>query len=157
MPPTVYLETSVISYLTARPSRELVVAAHQQITAEWWSGARTAVNAVVSQLVIEEARMGDPESARRRLDAIAGLPVLALTDGGRELARSLLDELAVPPAAVADALHIAIAAEHGADYRVTWNCRHIASARSRPLIEWALRARGYHPPILCTPEELMDP
>jgi len=79
MPPTVYLETSVISYLTARPSRELVVAAHQQITAE-----------------------------------------------------------------------------HGADYLVTWNCRHIASARSRPLIEWALRARGYHPPILCTPEELMD-
>lgn len=157
MLPIAYVETSVISYLTSRPSRELVTAAHQQLTAEWWSGARRTVSAVVSQLVIEEGRMGDVESARRRIEAIEGLPILELTARGRELARALLGNMAMPATAAADALRVAIAAEHGADYLVTWNCRHIASARLRPLIESTLRAHGYHPPVLCTPEELMDP
>lgn len=156
MSDTVYVETSVISYLTSRPSREVITAAHQQLTAEWWSGARASFRPVISQLVIEEASLGDPESARRRLKAVAGLPVLALSGTGRELARALLDELAVPPAAVADALHIAIAAENGVRYLLTWNCRHIANASARPLIEQVLRLRGYDAPVLCTPEELME-
>lgn len=157
MRPSAYIETSVISYLTSRPSRELVTAAHQQLTVEWWAGARLTVDAVVSQLVVEEIRMGDAASAHRRIEAIDGLPILELTHRARDLARALLDAAAMPASAVADALHVAIAAEHGADYLVTWNCRHIASARLRPMIEATLRAHGYHPPVLCTPEELMDP
>ena len=152
----VYVETSVISYLTSRPSRDVVMAAHQRLTLEWWSGVRPAFNAVVSELVLQEVAMGHPESARRRLQAVESLPVLAMTEAGRDLARSLLDELAVPSTALADALHIAIAAENGAEYLLTWNCRHIANARARHLIERTLRAHGYDPPILCTPEELLE-
>jgi len=157
MPSTVYIETSVISYLTSRPSRELVTAAHQQVTVDWWMNARPGFNAVVSELVIQEVAMGDPDSARRRMEAIADLPVLEMTEAGRELARALLDDLAVPPTAAADALHIAVAAENGADYLLTWNCRHIANAKIRALIERTLSMRGYDPPILCTPEELQEP
>jgi len=156
VPQTVYVETSVVSYLTSRPSRESIVAAHQRLTAHWWANARPSFNSVVSQLVIDEASLGDPALARRRLRAIEGLPVLGLTREGRELARALIDEVAMPPTAIADALHIAIAAENGSHYLLTWNCRHIANASSRALIERALRLRGYDAPILCTPEELME-
>ena len=154
--PTVYIETSVISYLTSRPSRDLVTAAHQRLTLEWWPGTRPAFNAVVSELVLQEAALGDPESAQRRLQAISGLPVLVMTEAGRDLARCLLAEAATPDNAIADALHIAIAAENGAGYLLTWNCRHIANARARHAIERTLRAAGYDPPILCTPEELVE-
>lgn len=157
MSPTVYIETSVVSYLTSRPSRDVVVAAHQRLTSRWWTKARPSFYPVVSQLVIDEALLGDPASARRRAQAISGLPILELTHAGRELARALLDEVAMPPTAIADALHIAIAAENGAHYLLTWNCRHIANASSRVLIERTLRLRGYDAPVLCTPEELMEP
>lgn len=156
MVPTVYIETSVVSYLTSRPSRDLVTAAHQRLTLEWWSGIRPAFNVVVSELVLQEAALGDPESAHRRLAAISGLPVLVMTEAGRDLARSLLADAAIPETALADALHIAIAAENGASYLLTWNCRHIANARARHAIERTLRASGYDPPVLCTPEELLE-
>jgi predicted nucleic acid-binding protein len=156
MQPLVYVETSIISYLAARLSRELVTAAHQQLTADWWSSARPAFRVGISELVVQEASLGDPESARRRLELMSNLSVLQLTQDGRELARALMGELAIPSTAAADALHIAIAAENGAHFLLTWNCRHIANARTRALIERVLQARGYTPPILCTPEELMN-
>ncbi len=156
MLPMVYIETSVISYLTARPSRDLVTAAHQRLTLEWWAHIRPAFTSVVSELVVQEAALGDPELATRRLGALDGLPILAVTVAGRELARSLLQESAIPENAIADALHIAIAAEHRSAYLLTWNCKHIANARARHAIERTLRAAGYDPPILCTPEELRD-
>lgn len=157
MIPLVYVETSIISYLGARQSRELVTAAHQQITQDWWSTARSGFRLGVSELVVQEASLGDPESARRRLELLHGLDLLQLTEAGRELARDLMGALAIPSTAVADALHIAIAAENGAHFLLTWNCRHIANARTRSLIERILLARGYTPPTLCTPEELMGP
>lgn len=153
----VYIETSIISYLAARTSRDLVTAAHQRLTLDWWSTARTAFELGVSELVIQEASLGDPDSARRRLELTASLPVLQATEAGRELARYLLLELAFPATAAADALHIAIAAENGAHFLLTWNCKHIANAKTRALIERIPRSRGYNPPILCTPEELMEP
>ncbi len=156
MQPLVYIETSIISYLAARPSRELVTAAHQQLTADWWSSARPAFRVGISELVIQEASLGDSQSARRRLELLTELSVLRLTQSGRELARALMGELAIPSTAAADALHIAIAAENGAHFLLTWNCRHIANARTRALIERVLQGRGYTPPILCTPEELMN-
>jgi predicted nucleic acid-binding protein len=157
MAPLVYIETSIISYLAARTSRDLVTAAHQRLTLDWWSTARTAFELGVSELVIQEASLGDPDSARRRLELTATLPVLQATEAGRELARRLILELGFPPMAAADALHIAIAAENGAHFLLTWNCKHIANAKTRALIERILRSRGYDPPILCTPEELMEP
>jgi len=152
----VYIETSIISYLAARTSRDLVTAAHQRLTLDWWSSARAAFSLGVSELVIQEASLGDPESARRRLAMVASLPIWQATEAGRELARQLIAELAFPETAAADALHIAIAAENGAHFLLTWNCKHIANAKTRVLIERILRSRGYDPPILCTPEELME-
>ena len=156
MQPLVYIETSIISYLAARPSRELVTAAHQQLTAEWWAAARPGFRVGISELVVQESSLGDADSARRRLALLDGLTILQLTPEGRELARALMVELVIPSTAAADALHIAVAAENGAHFLLTWNCRHIANARTRSLIERILRARGYTPPVLCTPEELMD-
>ena len=121
-----YLETSVISYLGARLSRDLRVAAHQEITAEWWQRRRGAFDLFVSQLVVDEASAGDPVAAARRMGFLEGLPVLSANDAAQALALALVDDLAVPREALEDALHIAIAAVHGLDYMLSWNCKHIA-------------------------------
>jgi predicted nucleic acid-binding protein len=155
MPPRVYVETSVISYLAARPSRDLITAARQQLTHEWWRGRRTEFEVCVSQLVLDEASAGDPEAAARRAAFLAGLPLLDVTSAAVVLARRLLDVVGLPPQAATDALHIATAACHGAEYLLTWNVAHIANAVHRPRVERACRAHGYEPPVLCTPDELL--
>jgi hypothetical protein len=154
--PTLYIETSIISYLAARPSRDLVTAAHQQLTSEWWSSRRAAFRLHVSELVIQEAGDGDADAAQQRLVLLAGIPVIAASAEALELAKALVSNRIVPTAAEADALHIAIAATSGMDYLLTWNCRHIANAQIRARIEAFTRQRGIEPPILCTPEELME-
>ena len=157
MKPTVYIETSVVSYLTARPSRDVVVAAYQEITREWWSGAAERFNLLVSELVVVEAGAGDVEAARARLDVLEDV---ALLDTGREaaeLAQKLLDQAALPRTAAGDAAHIAIAVTNGVDYLVTWNFRHIANAAMRSRIESVCRQAGYRPPLICSPNELMEP
>ncbi len=153
---TVYLETSVIGYATTRPSRELVVAARQQITREWFAGGVEAYELFVSQLVIREASSGDKDAVRERLGLAEGIPLLAITDAAGELAARLVDEGAVPTHAGEDALHIAVAAVHGVDFLLTWNCRHIANATMRHNIERVCREAGYEPPVICTPEELTN-
>ena len=155
MPPRVYVETSVISYLAARPSRDLITAARQQITHEWWRRRRPNFEVFVSQLVLDEARAGDPEAATRRADLLANLPLLDITSVSVDLARRLIEEVSLPPQAAADALHIATAACHGLDDLLTWNAAHIANAEFRPRVERTCRAHGYEPPVLCTPDELM--
>jgi predicted nucleic acid-binding protein len=154
MKPTVYLETSVISYLAARPSRDLIVAAHQQISQDWWD-TRQAWDLSISVLVVSESRTGDAEAAQRRLALLEGLPLLRLNDAATDLAEHLLTRAALPAKAKDDALHIAVAAVHGIDYLLTWNCKHIANARQRPIIEAICEASGYRPPVICTPEELL--
>jgi len=151
----VYLETSVISYLVSRPSRDLVVAAHQQITRQWWEECRASFQLYVSQMVIQEAGSGDPAAAQRRLEELAGIPLLGLTDEAQALARELIVNGAVPEQAVEDALHIALATVHGIDYLLTWNCRHIANAQMRGAVTSVCALQGYDPPVICTPEELM--
>lgn len=116
--PTIYLETSIISYLAARPSRDLIVAAHQQISQDWWDH-RQSWSLSISALVISESRAGDAEAARRRLALLEGLPLLRLNDAAIDLAERLLARAALPAKAKDDALHIAIAAVHGADYLLT--------------------------------------
>jgi hypothetical protein len=151
----VYIETSVISYLTARPSRDLITAAHQQLTIDWWEDRRADFDLYVSQLVIREASAGDENAASRRLEIIKPMPLLELNEEALALARSLLEDGPLPAKASEDALHIAIAAVHGMDFLLTWNCKHIANAEMRGLIEGVCRSKGYEPPITCTPEELL--
>jgi hypothetical protein len=151
----VYLETTVISYLTAAPSRDIVQAAHQQITREWWE-RRKAFDLFVSQAVITEVGRGNPDAAARRLAALDNVAVLEVTEDASRLAEALIDQHALPAKAVVDALHIAVAVVMGMDYVLTWNCTHIANAAIRPRIEEACRKLGYEPPVICTPEELME-
>jgi predicted nucleic acid-binding protein len=156
MAASVYIETTIVSYLTARPSRDLVQRAHQQLTRRWWRTRRPQFDLYVSPLVIQEAAGGDLLRARRRLAALKAVPVLDTTADAMRLAEALARAGAVPTQAVVDATHIAIATVHGMAYLLTWNCAHIANATMRTRIETICRGEGYEPPVLCTPEELME-
>ncbi|MCD6345002.1 MAG: type II toxin-antitoxin system VapC family toxin [Anaerolineae bacterium] len=156
MKPKIYLETSVISYLTSRPSRDLIVAANQQLTQEWWQVRRQDFNSFISQLVIQEASAGDEDAAQRRLQAIVDIPLLKLNEEAVAFAKKMVEEGFMPPKAVEDALHIAVATLNGMDYLLTWNFKHIANATIRYKIERMCRLAGYEPPIICTPPELLE-
>ncbi len=150
-----YLETTILSYLAARPSRDLIVAAHQQLTHDWWAGHRQEFDLYASQLVQQEAAAGDPLVAAQRLDLLQAATLLASTDAALALAAALVTRKAVPGRAAEDAAHIAIATVHGMDYVLTWNCKHIANARLQKLIEAVCFDLGFELPVICTPEELM--
>ncbi len=150
----VYLETSIISYLTARPSRDVVKLAKQELTREWWKTRKRHFDLYVSTPVLDEIREGDPEAARLRLEAVAGLPELAATDEVNALGNTILAARIVPEKAALDAFHIAITAVHGMDYLLTWNCTHINNAAKRPKIAKLLAETGYTEVIMATPEEL---
>lgn len=153
MNPSVYVETSVISYLSAKPSRDIVVAAHQQLTRQWWR-SRGSYRLFVSQIVRDEAAVGDPAARARRLRVLRGVPALAVTDEATRLAGELIRRGALPKKATVDAFHIGIAAAHEIEYLLTWNCKHIANATMRGTIETICRSAGLTSPIICTPEEL---
>ncbi|MEZ4269321.1 MAG: type II toxin-antitoxin system VapC family toxin [Myxococcota bacterium] len=153
--PRVYIETSVLSYLTSLPSRDIIVAARQQITVEWWS-TRDQFELVVSDAVLAEASQGDPDAAARRLAATAGVAVIAATESAESLAAALVEGAAMPAKAAIDAVHVALATVHGVDFLMTWNCAHIANATMRPKIEAVCRDAGFQPPVICTPEELVQ-
>ena len=157
MKPTVYIETSVVSYLTARPSRDVVVAAYQQLTRDWWDSARDRFELAASELVLAEAGAGDPCAAKKRLAALDATTLLAATEDAAKLAQRLIDLEAVPRNAADDAAHIAIATTNSVEYLATWNFRHIANATMRSRIEHVCRQEGYNPTIICTPNELMEP
>ena len=152
----VYIETTIVSYLVASPTQDVIQAAHQQITRQWWE-RRDRFDLYVSRAVVAEARRGNPDAAARRLGALRGIPRLA---GGRrvvDLARDLVQRGALPAQARMDAAHVGIAAANGMEYLLTWNLRHLANATIRGKIEEVVRAAGMVPPIICTPEELMEP
>lgn len=156
MAASVYVETSVVSYLTARPSGNIIIAAHQQVTREWWDTRRHNFALYTSQLVLQEAAGGNEEMAAARLDVLTDLSALGLTDEASSPAKALITAGAPPAAAPEDALHIAISVVNGLEYLLTWNCRHIANAAMRRTIERVCRAEGFEPTILCTPEELLN-
>ncbi|MBI3400535.1 MAG: type II toxin-antitoxin system VapC family toxin [Acidobacteria bacterium] len=151
--PTVYLETSIVSYLTARPSRDVVLASHQTLTRNWWRG-RASYELVISQLVLDEAAAGDQLMRTRRLEVLSGIPIVPLTNSATRLAKELVRQGALPEKATVDAFHIGIAAAHHAAYLLTWNCKHLANATMRSTIDAICRSEGLNPPIICTPEEL---
>jgi len=150
---TVYVETTVVSYLAASPSRDIVVAAHQQLTRDWWN-RRDRFELLISQAVLDEASRGDADVAARRMALLAEIAVLTIGDDVIEFAAQLLRRRVVPAKAQSDALHIAVAAVNHVAYLMTWNCAHIANAAVRGKIEGACRAAGLQAPIICTPEEL---
>lgn len=152
----VYLETSVVSYATSRPSRDLIVAARQQVTRDWFISRASAYDLYISQLVVSESSGGDADAALERMVLVNAIPRLAITESAGVLAEALLQKGAVPKKSAEDALHIAVAAVHGVGYLLTWNCKHIANATMRQAIEAGCRDAGYEPPVICTPEELVD-
>jgi hypothetical protein len=156
MQPTVYLETSIIGYLTSRRSNLLVTAANQELTIEWWDHHRTRFELYISPYVVTECSSGDEQAGQDRLALIRDIPELAVSDAVGELAAELMQNVPLPEKAEVDALHISMAAVHGIEYLLTWNCKHIANASLRPRIETVCRSAGYEPPTICTPQELME-
>lgn len=155
MKPKLYLETTIPSYLVGRFSRDLLVAAHQQITRDWWELRRTEFDLYVSEMVLYEVRAGEARLARKRLEVVAGLPVLASNPETLILAENLMTKGPMPAKAAGDAVHIATATVYGCDYLLTWNCKHIANAELQRAIRRVIEEYGYEAPNLCTPEELM--
>lgn len=156
MKSSVYVKTSVISYLTWRPSRDVIVAGRQSMTIEWWSTCRKRFDLYVSALVVSEAEDGDAAAVQRRLVAIEGVPALTVSDEAKTLARQMVESGPIPKEYPEDALHIAVCALNGIDYLVTWNCTHLANATIRRQVERFLETAGYVCPAICTPEELME-
>jgi hypothetical protein len=151
---SVYIETSIVSYLAAKPSRDLRTAAWQQLTAQWWEQERRHYKLVSSRLVKIEASAGEENAAKRRLTLLQRTTEITITDEAKDLAKKLILRGGVPRAAEIDALHIAIACVHGIHYLLTWNCRHINNATTKPVIRHICETGGYTCPEICTPIEL---
>lgn len=155
MKPRLYLETTIPSYLTAWPSRDLVVAGHQQTTKEWWQRRREDYEQFISEYVLYEAAAGDPVAAKARLEVISDLPELSITENVGLLTARLLTAGLLPPNAAVDAGHLAVAAVHGMHFLLTWNCTHINNATIEADLRALVAREGYVLPVICTPEELM--
>jgi hypothetical protein len=153
---SVYIETSIVSYLTARPSRDLRAAAWQQITTQWWEQERLRYDVLTSEVVLTEASLGDAHAAQKRLVILSSMKLLDIDDESKSLARRFISEGALPGNADVDALHIAIACVNEIDYLLTWNCRHIDNAATKPIIRSICVVSGYSSPEICTPLELLS-
>ncbi len=151
----VYVETSIVSFLTGRPSHSLIVSAWQSMTVDWWEKRRESFDLYASELVLEEAGRGDKNAAERRLKSLETIPLLSLTDTAEQLSKELLAKKALPARATDDALHIALSAVHNIDYLLTWNCRHIDNAETKPIVRSIILSNGFNCPEICTPQELM--
>jgi hypothetical protein len=151
---SVYIESSIIGYLTARPSADVVKAGRQAVTIKWWTKRTLKFDAYISRLVEREIASGDPTAADLRMKAVLDLPRYETGFEAQELAKLLISSKAVPANSVEDALHIAIAATNGAEFLLTWNFKHINNAETKRFIEEVIQRAGYQVPILCSPEEL---
>ncbi len=155
MSETVYIETSVIGYLTARSTKNLIIAANIEMTRDWWEGRRHLFELYISQVVVAEVARGDGEMAAKRLECIADLPLLEVTEAVDDLAAAFMARSNLPAKAGDDAIHIAIATVHRLNYLLTWNCKHIANAQIQTKLMDICADFGYRLPIICTPYELM--
>lgn len=152
---TVYIETSVVSYLTAQPTGDLLTAAWQKMTVDWWDTQRARFDLVTSKVTLDEASRGDARASARRLAAFSDIPVLPIVNAVNDLADKLVQGGALPAKSVNDALHVAVCGVHGVDYLLTWNCRHLDNAEAKPVIRRICTRYGYTSPEICTPAELM--
>ena len=152
---SVYIETTVISYLASRPSRDLLVAAHQQASYDWWKSRRSKFECFVSQVVLDEVAAGDVAASAKRMAFVTDIPVLQVDEKAEHLTEAILASGAIPVRAVRDAAHIAVAAVNSVDYLLTWNCKHLANAQIMRRVAQVCTSNGFDAPIICTPEELM--
>ena len=155
MKEALYIETSIIGYLTARFSNNLILMANVEATREWWDTRSTHFNLYISQTVLDEVSRGDREKASRRVEILQGLPLLEVNEAVQDLAIQFLSKSNLPPKAADDALHIAVATVYGLDYLLTWNCKHIANAQIQKKLAQISLDAGYELPTICTPYELM--
>ena len=156
MTPRLYLETTIPSYLVARPSRDLILAGQQEATREWWEQKREHYDLFVSEFVEIEAGRGDAEMAAARLHRIQDVPRLSLNESTEELAAAILAKGLIPANAAVDASHIAVAAVHGMDILLTWNCTHIHNIAISRQIERVCARAGFQCPAICTPFDLLE-
>ncbi len=156
MKPSLYIETSIIGYLTTRVSKLLVAASNQQVTREWWDDHRQKFELFVSRAVVEECASGDQAATTERLEFLVGISELDITSEVLKLASALRSQVPLPEKAQIDAIHVAATAVNGIEYLLTWNCKHIANASLRPKIEKVCRESGFEPPTICTPAELLE-
>ncbi len=155
MKPRLYIETTIPSYLTSRPSKDVVVAGHQATTRRWWEKRKIRFEVFISQLVIDEIMRGDPKAAAERLSAISDFDELTIPNSVDRLGKKFLRERVIPEKASTDAAHIALCAVHSIDFLMTWNCTHIANAAIQRQLKTICVDEGFSFPIICTPEELM--
>ena len=156
MKESVYLETTVVSYYTSKPSRDIIVLANQEITRQWWPYASKRYDIYISEIVFEEACLGDPDASELRLHRIEPFIYLELNDEVKKMTKVYMEELNLPEKSFRDAAHLAIASVHKVDYLVTWNCAHLANGE---VIKRLMKVNGsynIHTPIICTPQELME-
>ena len=156
MKESIYIETSVVSYYVSKPSRDIIVLAHQQITSEWWPKAVKRFDVYISEVVVEEAAAGNKESAEQRLNELKGFPSLALTEKVEKIAQIYMEKLSIPKKALRDAAHLAVASVHNIDYLVTWNCAHLANGEIIKKLLKINEKLSIKTPVICTPEELME-
>ena len=155
MSETVYIETSILGYLTARSTKDLILAANIEITRDWWDSRRNAFTLYTSEAALDEVAQGDASIAAQRLEILRDFPLLALNQAVQALAVQFLARSSLPLKAKVDAIHIAAATIHGRDYLLTWNCKHIANAQIQGKLAAISLDFGYVLPILCTPNQLM--
>ncbi len=154
MKPTVYIETTILSYLVSRPSRDIIVAGRQEMTREWWDFSRSKFDLVLSQIVLDEISAGDAEHAKNRMRHASKLSALEITQSAVDLAQAIQNRGLIPPEEVRDALHISVATVSRIDYLLTWNCKHIANAQIIRQLARYVKTYGYDLPVICTPESL---
>ena len=154
--PTVYVETTVIGHLVGRMLADPVVAGRQTVTRQWWPMAIIKYRFFVSKVVADECAAGDPDAAKERLDILDSLEFIATSPAVDALAHKLIERSAVPKSEPRDAIHISLAAVNGLEYLVSWNFKHIVNPTTRVAIERVCRGAGFVPPIICTPDELME-
>ena len=152
---TVYIETTIVSYLVANPSRDSILAAQQQLTRQWWQEEREQYQCLTSSEVVREASLGDVEMSRRRMEALSGLTILAVDESARGLAGGILAARILPPAAASDAIHAVVASQRRIKILLTWNCRHLANPHILGKLREYMAGQGLVLPEICTPTELV--
>ena len=152
----VYLETTVVSYYTALPSRDIITVGHQQITQEWWNSYLPNYTPYISEVVFEEISRGDKQASQKRIEAVEKFSFLEVNKDVLSLAQDYYKALNLPEKARFDAIHLALGVFHGMDFIASWNFTHISGARPRQIIETINFQKGIWTPVICTPEELME-
>jgi predicted nucleic acid-binding protein len=152
---TVYIETSILGYLTARSTDNLILAANMKITQDWWFNRSSLFDLYISEIVLEEITQGDTQIAQKRLNAVQNIPLLSVDEKALSLAEQFLLKSNLPVKAGTDAVHIAIATIHNMNYLLTWNCKHIANAQIQKKLTQISLEFGYEMPTICTPYELI--